>query len=78
MALKDLIATISCALVDDPSSVAVKEIEGEQISVVELKVAKPDLGKVIGKKGRTAGAMRTILAAAATKLGKRAVLEIIE
>lgn len=78
MALKDLIETIACALVDDPTSVEVKEIEGEQISVVELKVAKSDLGKVIGKKGRTAGAMRTILSAAATKLGKRAVLEIIE
>ena len=76
--LKDLIATIARALVDDPDSVQVKEIEGEQISVVELKVAKQDLGKVIGKKGRTAGAMRTILSAAATKLGKRAVLEIIE
>ncbi len=78
MALKDLIATIAHALVDEPGSVEVKEIEGEQISVVELKVAKQDLGKVIGKKGRTAGAMRTILSAAATKLGKRAVLEIIE
>lgn len=78
MSLKDLIATIARALVDDPDSVEVKEIEGEQISVVELKVAKEDLGKVIGKKGRTAGAMRTILSAAATKLRKRAVLEIIE
>ncbi len=78
MALKDLIEDVACALVDDPESVEVKEIEGEQISIVELKVAKDDLGKVIGKKGRTAGAMRVILSAAATKLGKRAVLEIIE
>ncbi len=78
MSLKDLIKAIAASLVDDADSVSVKEIEGEQVSVIELKVAKSDLGKVIGKKGRTAGAMRTILSAAATKLGKRAVLEIIE
>ena len=54
------------------------EIEGEQTSVIELKVAKEDLGKVIGKQGRTARAMRTILSAASTKINKRSVLEIIE
>jgi predicted RNA-binding protein YlqC (UPF0109 family) len=58
--------------------VEVSEVEGEQTSVIELKVAKADLGKVIGKQGRTARAMRTILNAASTKIKKRAVLEIIE
>jgi hypothetical protein len=65
-------------LVDKPDEVAVTEIEGEQTSVIELKVAKEDLGKVIGKQGRTARAMRTILSAASTKIKKRSVLEIIE
>jgi predicted RNA-binding protein YlqC (UPF0109 family) len=65
-------------LVDKPEEVVVTEIEGEQTSVIELKVAKEDLGKVIGKQGRTARAMRTILGAASTKLKKRSVLEIIE
>jgi uncharacterized protein len=78
VSLKSLIETVARALVDDPDSVEVHEIEGEQTSVIELKVAKSDLGKVIGKKGRTAAAMRTILSAASTKLRKRAVLEIIE
>jgi predicted RNA-binding protein YlqC (UPF0109 family) len=64
--------------VDRPEEVAVTEIEGEQTSVIELKVAKEDLGKVIGKQGRTARAMRTILSAASTKINKRSVLEIIE
>ena len=63
---------------DKPEEVAVTEIEGEQTSVIELKVAKEDLGKVIGKQGRTARAMRTILSAASTKINKRSVLEIIE
>ncbi|MCD6261569.1 MAG: KH domain-containing protein [Deltaproteobacteria bacterium] len=76
--MKDLIAYIAKALVDKPEEVVVTEVEGEQTSVIELKVAKDDLGKVIGKQGRTARAMRTILSAASTKLGKRAVLEIIE
>ncbi len=76
--LKDLIEEIAKALVDNPDAVQVKEIEGEQTVVIELKVAKEDLGKVIGKQGRTARAMRTILSAASTKLRKRAVLEIIE
>ena len=76
--MKDLIAYIAKALVDKPEEVAVTEIEGEQTSVLELKVAKEDLGKVIGKQGRTARAMRTILSAASTKINKRSVLEIIE
>ena len=76
--MKDLIAYIAKALGDKPEEVAVTEIEGEQTSVIELKVAKEDLGKVIGKQGRTARAMRTILSAASTKINKRSVLEIIE
>ena len=76
--MKDLIAYIAKALVDKPEEVGVSEIEGEQTSVIELKVAKEDLGKVIGKQGRTARAMRTILSAASTKIKKRSVLEIIE
>ena len=76
--MKDLIAYIAKALVDKPEEVNVTEIEGEQTSVLELKVAKEDLGKVIGKQGRTARAMRTILSAASTKIRKRSVLEIIE
>ncbi|MCP4665967.1 MAG: KH domain-containing protein [Deltaproteobacteria bacterium] len=76
--MKDLIAYIAKALVDKPEEVAVTEIEGEQTSVIELKVAKDDLGKVIGKQGRTARAMRTILSAASTKINKRSVLEILE
>lgn len=78
MEMKDLIAYIAKALVDRPEEVVVTEIEGEQTSVIELKVAKEDLGKVIGKQGRTARAMRTILSAASTKINKRSVLEIIE
>jgi predicted RNA-binding protein YlqC (UPF0109 family) len=76
--MKELIAYIAKALVDKPEEVLVTEIEGEQTSVIELKVAKEDLGKVIGKQGRTARAMRTILSAASTKINKRSVLEIIE
>jgi predicted RNA-binding protein YlqC (UPF0109 family) len=76
--MKDLILYIAKALVDKPEEVGVTEIEGEQTSVLELKVAKEDLGKVIGKQGRTARAMRTILSAASTKINKRSVLEIIE
>ncbi len=76
--MKELIAYIAKALVDKPEDVVVTEIEGEQTSVIELKVAKEDLGKVIGKQGRTARAMRTILSAASTKINKRSVLEIIE
>jgi predicted RNA-binding protein YlqC (UPF0109 family) len=76
--MKDLIAYIAKSLVDKPEDVVVSEIIGEQTSVIELKVAKEDLGKVIGKQGKTARAMRTILSAASTKLNKRSVLEIIE
>jgi len=76
--LKNLIEFVSKALVDMPDRVEVNEIEGEQTTVIELKVDKSDLGKVIGKQGRTARALRTILNAASTKLRKRSVLEIIE
>ncbi len=76
--LRELIDFMARALVDNPEKVKVSEIEGEQTSVIELRVAKEDLGKVIGKQGRTARAMRTILSAASTKIRKRAVLEIIE
>jgi predicted RNA-binding protein YlqC (UPF0109 family) len=78
MEMKELITYIAKALVDKPEEVTVTEIEGEQTSVIELKVAKEDLGKIIGKQGRTARAMRTILSAASTKINKRSVLEIIE
>ncbi len=76
--MKELVSYIAQALVDNPEKVAVSEIEGNQTSVLELKVAKEDLGKVIGKQGRTARAMRTILSAASAKVKKRTVLEIIE
>ena len=76
--MKDLISYIARALVDHPEQVSVSEVEGNQTSVLELKVAKEDLGKVIGKQGRTARAMRTILSAASAKVKKRTVLEIIE
>ena len=76
--MKDLISYIAQALVDRPEEVSVTEVEGNQTSVLELKVAKEDLGKVIGKQGRTARAMRTILNAASAKIKKRTVLEIIE
>lgn len=76
--LRDLILLIAQMLVDRPEQVEVNEIRGDQTSVLELKVAKEDLGKVIGKDGRTARAMRTILTAASTKIRKRALLEILE
>ena len=76
--MRDLIFYIAKALVDQPDQVSVEEVEGNQTSVLELKVAKEDLGKVIGKQGRTARAMRTILSAASAKIRKRTVLEIIE
>lgn len=76
--LKDLIQYIGKSLVDMPDQVQVNEIVGEQTTVIELKVDKTDLGKIIGKQGRTARALRTILNAASTKLKKRSVLEIIE
>jgi predicted RNA-binding protein YlqC (UPF0109 family) len=76
--MKELIKFMAQALVDFPDQVEVSEVTGEQTSVIELRVAKEDLGKVIGKQGRTAKAMRTILSAASTKIRKRTVLEIIE
>ena len=76
--LNDLIEKMAKALVDLPDEVEIKEVDGEKSILFELKVAKEDLGKVIGKQGHTARAMRTILGAAATKLRKRAVLEILE
>jgi predicted RNA-binding protein YlqC (UPF0109 family) len=76
--MKELIKVIAQALVDNPDSVSVDEVAGEQTSVIELRVAKEDMGKVIGKEGRTAHAMRTILSAASMKFNKRAVLEILE
>jgi predicted RNA-binding protein YlqC (UPF0109 family) len=78
MTMKELIKYISQALVDNPEKVEVTEVTGEQTSVIELRVAKEDLGKVIGKQGRTAKAIRTILSAASAKIHKRSVLEIIE
>lgn len=76
--MKDLIKYIAEALVDYPEQVEVSEVQGEQTSVIELKVAKEDLGKIIGKQGRTARSIRTILSAASAKIKKRCVLEIIE
>lgn len=76
--VKELIEYIVKALVDQPDQVRVVEVEGEKTSVIEISVAKEDLGKIIGKQGRTARALRTILTAASTKLKKRSVLEIIE
>lgn len=76
--MKDLIKYMAQALVDHPEQVEVSEVIGEQTSVIELRVSKEDLGKVIGKQGRTAKAMRTILSAASTKVRKRTVMEIIE
>ncbi|MDA8402770.1 MAG: KH domain-containing protein [Desulfobacteraceae bacterium] len=76
--MKDLITYIAKALVDNPEEVKVSEIVGDQTSVLELKVAKEDLGKVIGKQGRTARAMRTLLSASSAKIKKRTVLEIVE
>lgn len=76
--MKELIKYIAQALTDYPEQVDVREVEGERTSVIELRVAPSDLGKVIGKQGKTARAMRTILSAASAKLKKRSVLEIIE
>jgi len=76
--MKDLIKYVAQALVDNPEKVEVSEVQGEQTSVIELRVAKEDLGKVIGKQGKTAKAMRTILSASSAKVHKRTVLEIIE
>jgi predicted RNA-binding protein YlqC (UPF0109 family) len=76
--MKELIKHIAQSLVDNPDKVEVTEVIGEQTSVIELRVAKEDLGKIIGKQGRTAQSIRTILSAASAKVHKRAVLEILE
>jgi uncharacterized protein len=76
--MKELVELIARALVDYPDKVKVKEIEGDQATVLELRVAEGDLGKVIGKQGRTARAIRTVLNASGIKLKKRFVLEILE
>lgn len=75
---KDLVEYIAKTLVDDPSGVLVNRIEGDAATILELKVAEADVGKVIGKHGRIARAMRTLLAAAATRSGKRVTLEILD
>jgi len=76
--MKDLISCLAKALVDKPEHVVVTELGGAHTSVIELSVAKDDLGKIIGKQGRTARALRTILGAASTKMKKKCVLEILE
>ncbi len=78
MALKSLVEYIAKSLVDHPDQVNVNEVEGEKTTILELSVAEDDLGKIIGKHGRTARAMRTVVNAAASKDRKRAVLEILE
>ncbi len=75
---KDLVVYIAKSLVDDPDGVMVNMIEGEKSTILELKVSPEDIGKVIGKHGRIAKAIRTILSASATRTGKRIVLEILD
>ncbi|MFP4484255.1 MAG: KH domain-containing protein [Spirochaetota bacterium] len=75
---KELVSYVARALVDDPDNVEVNMIEGEKSTILELRVAPDDIGKVIGKHGRIAKALRTILSAASTKTGKRVVLEILD
>ena len=76
--MKELIRRIAQALVDNPEQVEVSEVAGEKISVIELRVAKGDMGKVIGKQGRNANAIRTILSAASAKVHKKTIMEILE
>jgi len=76
--MKDLVEEIAKALVDAPEEVAVREVEGEQATLLELRVAPTDLGKVIGKQGRTARSIRTLLGAAGMKLNRRFTLDILE
>lgn len=76
--LREMVAFIAKALVDDPDAVEVTEVEGEKTLILELTVAPDDLGKVIGKEGRTARALRTLLSATSAKSSRRAVLEILE
>lgn len=75
---KDLVEYIAKSLVDDPSGVVVNLVEGEKSTILELKVSESDIGKVIGKQGRIARAIRTLLSASATRSGKRVVLEILD
>ncbi|HNY22078.1 MAG TPA: KH domain-containing protein [Treponemataceae bacterium] len=75
---KDLVEYMAKSLVDDPGAVTVSEVEGEKASILELRVAPADIGKVIGKYGRIAKAMRTVLAASSGKSGKRVSLEILD
>ncbi len=76
--IKELVEEIAKALVDIPDQVNVREVEGEQVTILELRVAPSDLGKVIGKQGRTARSIRTLLGAAGMKLNRRFTLEILE
>jgi predicted RNA-binding protein YlqC (UPF0109 family) len=76
--MKQFIENIVKALVDNPDQVSVSEVDGEKTTVYELRVGPGDLGKVIGKKGKTAGAIRILISAASAKKGKRAMLEILE
>lgn len=76
--MRELIAFITRALVDDPDAVEVKAIEGDRTVIFEVSVAAEDLGKIIGREGRTARALRTLLAATSARHRKRAVLEILE
>ncbi len=76
--MKELVEAIAKALVDQPDQVSVKTVDGEQVTVLELRVAPDDLGKVIGRQGRTAKSIRTLLGAAGMKLRKRFTLEILE
>jgi uncharacterized protein len=78
MALKDLVTTIACALVDSPDEVSVEELDADGTRVLELRVGKDDIGKVIGKDGRTAQSIRAVLAAAASKTGQRVQLDILD
>jgi hypothetical protein len=78
MSIRQLVEEIAIALVDIPEQVEVREVQGEQVTVLELKVAQSDLGKVIGKQGRTARSIRTLLGAAGMKLNRRFTLEILE
>jgi predicted RNA-binding protein YlqC (UPF0109 family) len=76
--IKELVEDIAKALVDEPDQVVVRQVEGEQVTVLELRVSPEDLGKVIGKQGRTARSIRTLLGAAGMKLNRRFTLEILE
>lgn len=76
--MKELVTEIAKALVDSPDEVVVREVAGEQVTVLELRVAPTDLGKVIGKQGRTARSIRTLLGAAGMKMNRRFTLEILE